>query len=92
MRQVNPKVKSKKLEVMLLDLVAEQDLETVSVSCNSNTLLRLQEYSKATDTIPELWNNEKHTFLGLPVVVSEKVLNNMLIVNPPGRGIFWAGV
>lgn len=89
MKKVNQKLKSRSLEVVLLGMVSNYDSDTVSVSCSSAMVVRLQEYSKTRYSIPDFWNNEANTFLGIPIIVSEEVPTNILVVNPSGQKLSW---
>jgi hypothetical protein len=89
MRKVNHKIKSKRLEVLFLNLIAELDEAKVDVGCSAKTLGRIKEYSRKTDTIPPLWNEENHTFVGVKVVLVEPFEDNILVVSPTCEKIVW---
>lgn len=89
MIKINDKIKSKILEVVVLNLVAGLDESEISLGCSKNTKKRLCRYSKEKETVPPLWNNEESTFAGVKVVEIEPFEENILVVSPTCKKIVW---
>jgi len=88
MKTVNPKLKSKTLPVLLLNEIANQDPSEVRFICNVKTIERLRQYSDKVATIPPLWNENYKLFIGVPVVGSFEVQDNIIAIST-GSSIFW---
>lgn len=87
MKRVNNRITSKKLHIILLNVIAERDPSEILFYCNKKTIDRLSSYKE--EFIPPIWTEASKKFLGIQVVEKSDVEDNIVMVSSSEEKIFW---
>ena len=76
----------RRLEIEILNIVRDVDVSDVNMQCCETTIEKLEAYSFSVDTKPALLQktNRKYKFVGVPLIVNNKILHGMLLIEPSG--------
>jgi len=84
--------KSRFLEILVLNEIALQQADELSIECTPETLERLKAYGSDSRFSPQLFKEDEAGgcyFLGVPVYISASAEGALLCIHPMGSIIFW---
>lgn len=81
------------IEIQVLNASANEDIYTLKLLCNTNTIEALCKYSSRRGTIPSIivFKDSSWFFLGIPVVIDNTLSDMVLTTYPSGVNIKLAG-